>query len=186
MNFGRTWVTFTFDLVVDASPPERLAPAHNPGCLLARMHVCMCGLPTAPPFTGPYFRPAHDDRAAHHDRCCRRSHRRAGRRRTAHHRHPPRVAPGAGTTHFTSLRSTRKSSLRRPSARFLGAHEAAHVQQKPMGRRWIINALAGVLITYIAVLAAGLIRLGFTANYYRWRSKRPSTQGYCSSCSLKP
>ncbi len=68
MNFARTWVTFTFDLVVDASPPERLAPAHNPGCLLARMHVCTYGLPTAPPFTGPYFRPAHDDRAAHHDR----------------------------------------------------------------------------------------------------------------------
>lgn len=45
---------------------------------------------------------------------------------------------------------------------FLGAHEAAHVNQKPMSRRWILNTLATVLITYIAALAIGLIRLGFT------------------------
>lgn len=45
---------------------------------------------------------------------------------------------------------------------FLGAHEAAHVTQKPMGRRWIINALVAVLSSYLAALTAELIRLGFT------------------------
>ncbi len=45
---------------------------------------------------------------------------------------------------------------------FVGAHEAAHVKQKPMRRRWIINALATVLGAYLVALAAGLIRLGFT------------------------
>jgi hypothetical protein len=46
--------------------------------------------------------------------------------------------------------------------RFVGAHEAAHVTQKPMGRRWILNTLATMLITYIAVLGIGLLRIGFT------------------------
>lgn len=45
---------------------------------------------------------------------------------------------------------------------FIGAHEAAHVTQKPMRRRWIINALTTVLGTYLATLAVELIRLGFT------------------------
>ena len=45
---------------------------------------------------------------------------------------------------------------------FLGAHEAAHVTQKPMRRRWIINALAAVLGSYLAALAAGIILLGVT------------------------
>ena len=46
--------------------------------------------------------------------------------------------------------------------RFLGAHEAAHVNQKPMRRRWIINALTAVLSTYLAALTAGVILLGVT------------------------
>lgn len=46
--------------------------------------------------------------------------------------------------------------------RFVGSHEAGHVTQKPMGRRWILNTLATMLITYIAVLGIGLLRIGFT------------------------
>ena len=45
---------------------------------------------------------------------------------------------------------------------FLGAHEAAHVNQKPMGRRWIINALSTAFSAYLAALVVGLIRLGVT------------------------
>lgn len=46
--------------------------------------------------------------------------------------------------------------------RFVGAHEAAHVGQKPMSRRPIIGALTAILGTYLAALAAELIRSGAT------------------------
>lgn len=52
--------------------------------------------------------------------------------------------------------------------RFLGAHEAAHVHQKPMARRPVIGALATVLGAYLAALAAGAIHLGLTDQLSAW------------------
>lgn len=45
---------------------------------------------------------------------------------------------------------------------FIGAHEAAHVNQKPIRRRPIVGALAAVLGAYCVSLIAGCFHLGVT------------------------
>lgn len=45
--------------------------------------------------------------------------------------------------------------------RFLGAHEAAHAQQKPLPDSWVLNLLVLVLTAYFVVTAMGAVRFGF-------------------------
>lgn len=52
--------------------------------------------------------------------------------------------------------------------RFIGAHEAAHVRQKPMSRRPVIGALTVIFGLYLAALAAGAIRVGFADQLSVW------------------
>lgn len=45
--------------------------------------------------------------------------------------------------------------------RFLGAHEAAHAQQKPLPDNWVLNLFVLVLTAYVVVTTIGAIRFGF-------------------------
>lgn len=100
---------------------------------LARMRVWPYGLPAAPPFTGSYFRPAQ---------------------LTISQPITIGVTAGAAAVLGEAAPPVTVTAT-------TGTGRWNDTLQKPMGRRWIINALGGVLITYIAVLTTGLIRLGF-------------------------
>ena len=45
--------------------------------------------------------------------------------------------------------------------RFLGAHEAAHAQQKPLADSWVLNLLVLVVTAYVVVTTMGAVRFGF-------------------------